>query len=55
MKWNNKSSNDEDRWNYQIFNLGTNETAQKTSDLEQHFIVPWELTDDDSKKWSLEH
>ena len=55
MKQNDGVKNDEFRSDYQIFKKYPVKTKRKKVDLEQLYVVPWELMEDDTKRWTLNH
>ena len=55
MRQNDEVKNDEVRSDYQIFKKHPVKTKQKNVDLEQFYIVPWQLMEDDTKRWTLNH
>jgi hypothetical protein len=55
MKSNNSGRSEELKNNYQIFREYAYRTKQKLVDLEQHYVVPWELIEDDTKRRTFRH
>lgn len=55
MKSNNGIKGNEFKSIYQRFNRNTLTTNESKVALNQLFVVPWELLDDDNSKWVLKH
>lgn len=55
MKSNNSFKSDRVRKIYQIFKEYPVKSMRKKVDVEQLYIVPWEMMEDDTKRWSLKY
>lgn len=55
MKSNNRVKSDEVRSIYQSFKEYSVKNIRKKVDVEQLYVVPWEMMEDDTKRWTLKH
>lgn len=55
MKSNNRVKGDEARSIYQSFKEYSLKSKGGKVDLNQLYVVPWALMNEDSKRWALKH
>jgi len=53
MKLHESFKNNDLGNNYPIFRENSVERIPKQVDLVQHFVVPWEMMEDGTKRWSI--
>ena len=53
MKRNDKSSSEQTERAFPVFKNYPINTKRKKVNLEQHYVVPWEMNDDESENNSL--